>query len=115
MAVDVPPWRFDLLVRDALDALPRDLVAAMDNVAIQIRDADPDDPDLLGLYDGTPLTERGDGSLTMPDVIWIHRLPICAMCNSVDEVADEVRITVVHEIAHHVGIDDDRLDELGWA
>jgi predicted Zn-dependent protease with MMP-like domain len=115
MAIDVPPWRFDLLVRDALDTLPAELAAAMDNVAIQVRDEDPDEPDLLGLYDGTPLTERGDYTHVTPDVIWIYRLPICDMCASFDEVVEEVRVTVIHEIAHHFGIDDHRLDELGWA
>ena len=115
MAVDVPPWKFDRLVRDALDALPEELGRAMENVAVQVRDEDPDDPELLGLYEGTPLTERGDYTHTLPDVIFIYRLPICDMCETEDEVVDEVRITVIHEIAHHFGIDDDRLDELGWA
>lgn len=115
MSVDVPPWRFDLLVRDAISALPPELARAMDNVAIQIRDCDPEDPDLLGLYDGTPLTDREAYTNVIPDVIWIYRDPICDMCDTLEDVVDEVRITVIHEIAHHFGIDDDRLDELGWA
>lgn len=115
MPIDVPPWQFDRLVRDALDALPARLARAMDNVAVQVRDEHPDEPDLLGLYDGIPLTERGDYSFATPDVIWIYRLPICEMCSDFDEVVDEVRITVIHEIAHHFGIEDDRLDELGWS
>jgi len=70
---------------------------------------------LLGLYEGTPLTERGDGwALALPDRITIFRRPILAMCASRDEVVREVRVTVIHEIAHHFGIDDDRLHELGW-
>ncbi len=113
--VEVAPYRFERLVRDAIDLLPPDLVAALDNVVIQVRDRHPDDPGLLGLYEGTPLTERGDYSGVLPDVIWIYRLAICAMCRDHDEVVDEVRITVLHELAHHFGIDDDRLDELGWA
>lgn len=114
MGVDVAPWKFEKLVRDALDSLPDELAQAMDNVVVQVRDADPDEPDLLGLYDGIPLTERGDYSNVLPDVIYIYRLPICDMCETEDEVVDEVRITVIHEIAHHFGIDDDRLTELGW-
>ena len=113
--VDVPPWRFELLVRRAVADIPAQLRAAMDNVIVRVEDAHPDDPDLLGLYDGVPLTERGDYSMALPDVITIYREPLCAMCESDDEVVDEVRITVVHEIAHHFGIDDHRLDELGWA
>ncbi len=112
---DVPPWRFDGLVRDAIATLPDELRAAMDNVVVRIDDAHPDDPDLLGEYVGVPLTERDDYSLALPDVITIYRDAICAMCATDDEVVEEVRITVIHEIAHHFGIDDDRLDELGWS
>jgi predicted Zn-dependent protease with MMP-like domain len=112
--VNVPRYRFEKLVRDALDGLPPHLSAAMDNVVIQIEDRHPDEPDLLGLYDGVPLTERGDGSLLLPDVIWIYRLALCELCEDEDHLADEVRVTVVHEVAHHFGIDDDRLIELGW-
>ena len=76
----------------------------------------PDDPDLLGVYDGTPLTERGQGyTMALPDRITIFRDPTLRMCESEEEVVEEVRITVVHEIAHHFGIDDDRLHELGYA
>jgi predicted Zn-dependent protease with MMP-like domain len=113
--IDVPPWRFERLVREALDSLPEELRAAMDNVVVRVEDSHPDEPDLLGLYDGIPLTERDDYSMALPDVITIYRAAICAMCDSDDEVVDEVRITVIHEIAHHFGIDDDRLDELGWS
>ena len=77
---------------------------------------DSDDPDLLGHYEGVPLTERHDyGGMVMPDRIVIFRRPICAMCDSEEEVVQEVLVTVVHELAHHFGIDDDRLDELGWS
>lgn len=113
--VEIAPYRFERLVRDAIDLLPGDLAAAMDNVAIQIRDRHPEHEGLLGLYEGTPLTERGDYSGFLPDVIWIYRLAICEMCQDSAEVVDEVRITVLHELAHHFGIDDDRLDELGWS
>jgi predicted Zn-dependent protease with MMP-like domain len=113
--VEIPPDRFEQLVADALDSLPTELGQAMDNVAVMVED-DPPEEGLFGLYEGTPLTERDDyGGLAAPDVITIYRNPICAFACSEDEVVDEVRTTVIHEIAHHFGIDDDRLDELGWA
>ena len=109
--------RFEELVTAAMDAVPAELSALVDNCVVLVEDDPPaDDPDLLGVYDGTPLTERG-GSYTMalPDRITIFRRPTLEMCGSEDEVVDEVRITVVHEIAHHFGIDDDRLHDLGYA
>jgi predicted Zn-dependent protease with MMP-like domain len=115
--VVVPPERFEELVGDALDQLPPDLAARMENVAVVVLDRGRSRR-LLGLYEGVPLTARGDSygiGGAMPDRITIYRLPICAMCRSEDEVVDQVRITVVHEVAHHFGIDDDRLAELGWA
>lgn len=106
--------RFEELVGEALDLLPDELFDAMDNVAFVVDDGE--DPDLLGLYDGVPLTERGlDYTAVMPDRIFIFRNAICGICETEDEVVEEVRITVLHEVAHHFGIDDDRLDELGWA
>jgi predicted Zn-dependent protease with MMP-like domain len=107
---------FEGLVAAALDGVPAELAALVDNCVMLVEDEPPeDDPDLLGLYDGTPLTERGQGySLVLPDRITIFRNPILAMCDSPEEVVEEVRITVVHEIAHHFGIDDDRLHELGY-
>jgi predicted Zn-dependent protease with MMP-like domain len=111
----ISPARFEQLVADALDSLPEDLGRAMQNVAVVVEDEPPEDG-LFGLYEGTPLTEREDyGGLAVPDVITIYRDPICAFAMSEAEVVDEVRTTVIHEIAHHFGIDDDRLDELGWA
>ena len=110
----VDPNTFERLVVDALDSLPPQLGALMDNVALLIEDRG-EDPEVLGLYDGIPLTEREDyGGFALPDRIMIYRLPICEMCSSLDEIRREVAITVVHEIAHHFGIDDDRLTELGW-
>jgi predicted Zn-dependent protease with MMP-like domain len=109
--------RFEELVTSAMDDVPAELAALVDNCVVLVEDDPPaDDPDLLGVYDGTPLTER-DGSYTMalPDRITIFRRPTLEMCESEEEVVDEVRITVVHEIAHHFGIDDDRLHELGYA
>ena len=108
---------FEELVSDALDQVPPQLAAQMDNVAVFVEDDAPaDDPHLLGLYDGVPLTERdfmwGAGSL--PDRVTIFRNPILAICDTEEDVVREVLITVVHEIAHHFGIDDERLHELGW-
>lgn len=114
--VEVPQQRFEELVVEALDGLPEDLGRAMRNVAIFVEDEHPDDPHLLGLYEGVPLTERGEwyGGV-LPDRITIYRLPICRGADSDAEVVDEVRVTVIHEIAHHFGISDERLHELGWA
>jgi len=116
--VHVAPERFEDLVADALDEIPEELGALMENVAVLVVD-DPPEPGLLGRYDGVPLTERGDGYgcygyLPMPDRIEIYRRPLCLMCRTEAEVVEQVRITVVHEVAHHFGIEDDRLDELGW-
>jgi predicted Zn-dependent protease with MMP-like domain len=106
--------RFNELVSEALDAIPDPLWDLMDNVAVFVEDA-ADDPTLLGLYEGIPLTERGEyGGLAMPDRITIYRLAICAICENEQDVVAEVGVTVVHEIAHHFGIEDDRLHELGW-
>jgi len=108
--------RFDDLVSDALDLIPAQLAGAIDNVVILVEDRNPDEPDLLGLYEGVALTERDSfyaGAL--PDTVTIYREALLEMCDTETEVVDEVAITVIHEIAHHFGIDDDRLHELGWA
>lgn len=107
---------FEDAVADALDAVPAELARLMDNVVVLVEDdPPPDDPDLLGLYEGTPLTERDDGwAGSLPDRITIFRNPTLDLCDTVEDVVEEVRVTVVHEIAHHFGIDDDRLHELGW-
>jgi len=109
--------RFEELVAAALDEVPAELSALMDNCVVLVEDDPPEhDPDLLGVYVGTPLTSRDQGyTMALPDRITIFRNPTLAMCSSTDEVVAEVRITVVHEIAHHFGIDDERLHELGYA
>ncbi|HEX6970069.1 MAG TPA: metallopeptidase family protein [Micromonosporaceae bacterium] len=109
--------RFEQLVAEALDEVPEELLALMDNVVVLVEDDPPaDDPGLLGLYEGHALTERGwDYSGVLPDRILIFRNPILQICDSEDDVVEEVAITVVHEIAHHFGIDDERLHDLGWA
>lgn len=112
--VGVSRERFEELVAEALDTIPSELTSVMSNVVVVVVD-DPSEPGLLGLYTGVPLTERGDWySGVLPDHIEIYRNPICQICDTEDDVVSEVRITVVHEIAHHFGISDDRLHELGW-
>lgn len=108
---------FEAAVDDALDAVPEQLLDLVDNVVILVEDDAPEgDPELLGLYDGVSLTDRGAdwGMGELPDRIFIFRNPTLAICETPQEVRDEVAITVVHEIAHHFGIDDERLHELGW-
>lgn len=122
MAFEMDDDAFADAVERALDDIPPRLRDMMDNVAVFIEDRyEPgphEDPDtvLLGLYDGVPLTERGMdwGEVPMPDRIFIYQEPLLEMCDSEEEVIDEVTITVVHEIAHHFGIDDAKLHELGW-
>jgi predicted Zn-dependent protease with MMP-like domain len=107
--------RFDELVADALDLIPGQFATAMDNVVVLVEDIDPANPTLLGLYHGVALTERTShyGGV-LPDRITIYREPILAICRDEQDVVEEVAITVIHEVAHHFGIDDDRLHELGW-
>lgn len=119
--------RFERLVVRALRRLPPDVRAMLDNIDIVIEDeptleqlgADgvlEDDSELFGLYEGTPLTARGsDYSMVLPDKITIFRRPIERSCATPEEMAEEVRITVIHELAHHFGIEEDRIAELGWA
>ncbi len=104
---------FEQLVGEALDTLPDELGQLLDNVVILVEDEHPEE-DLLGLYEGLPLTEREFSDTLMPDRITIYRLPLCEESADIDELRDEVTITVVHEIAHHFGIDDEALHELGW-
>ena len=118
---------FEDVVGDALDQIPADLTEAMDNVVVLIQD-EPDPemltdedydeagrPTLLGLYDGVPLTERDEGwSMVLPDRILIFRGPLERWCTSRKELVEEITVTVIHEVAHHFGIPDERLHELGW-
>ncbi|WP_147680965.1 metallopeptidase family protein [Actinomyces ruminicola] len=118
---------FESAVADALDTIPAELAAQMDNVVVLVQDepdpemlsdADFDDdgqPTLLGLYDGVPLTERDAGwSLVLPDRILIFQGPLQRWCDSRQELVEQVAVTVIHEVAHHFGISDARLHELGW-
>jgi len=114
--VEMSRERFEELVAEALDQVPEELLNLMNNVVILVEDESPEDgPELLGLYEGHALTTRGwDYSGVLPDRILIFRNPILRICDSEEDVIEEVAITVVHEIAHHFGIDDHRLHELGW-
>ena len=114
--IEIDEDAFGQLVEEALDSIPPELGRLMRNVAVVVEDYGGS-PNLLGLYHGVPLTSRSPTTYggVLPDRISIYRLPILRRCNTPEEVANQVRITVVHEVAHHFGIDDDRLDELGWA
>jgi predicted Zn-dependent protease with MMP-like domain len=111
------PAEFDARVQEALDEVPEELMAMLDNVVFLVEDEPPaDDPDLLGVYEGVPLTERGDAwaAGALPDRIVLFRGPLTRMCVDDDELTEEIAVTVVHEIAHHFGIDDAALHDLGW-
>ncbi|MFC7493184.1 MULTISPECIES: metallopeptidase family protein [unclassified Nocardioides] len=118
MPVEMSPEDFDALVDRALDGIPDEIAALVRNVVVLVEaeppEGEPDD--LLGLYDGVALTERWGGAMMdLPDRIFVFRNPLLDMCDSVEQLEDEVRITVVHEVAHHFGIDDRRLHDLGYA
>ena len=107
--------RFEELVEEALDQIPAPLAREMDNVVVLVEDRNDDDPELLGLYEGIALTERtSDYAGVLPDRITVYREAILDVCDDEDDVVHEVAVTVVHEVAHHFGIDEDRLHELGW-
>lgn len=111
--VDLSPERFADLVADALDGIPEELGRYMDNVNVFVNDTSPPGR-LFGYYEGIPLTNREQyGGMVMPDRITIYRQTICAACRDEDEVVEQVRITVVHEVAHHFGIGEERLHALG--
>ena len=101
-------------VKAALDSLPPNLAAALENVAVVVEDEHPDDPDLYGLYEGTPLPDRGDMAGALPDRITIFRLPLEDEFPDPQELEREIRITVLHELGHYFGLDEDRLAELGY-
>ncbi len=113
--VEVEREAFEALVGDALDSIPEELARLIDNVVVEVVD-EPRQRGLLGLYVGVPLTRRDSSysGMVMPDRIEIYRGPICRRARSEEQVREQVRITVVHEVAHHFGIGDDRLRELGW-
>jgi predicted Zn-dependent protease with MMP-like domain len=111
--IALPRYRFERLVAEALDDLPEELLPVLENVVVRVEERNPDDPDLLGLYEGVPHTERTGHE--GPDVVSIYRLALCEACDDEDDLAEEIYVTVIHELAHAAGIEDARLDELGWA
>ena len=113
--IDIDPDRFEEMVAEAMDGLPARFRQQISNVAILV-EHNPGPRGLLGLYEGIPLTSRTTTQYNgaLPDRITIYRLAICAICRTEDEVAEQVRRTVIHEVGHYFGIDDDRLHELGW-
>lgn len=108
------PSEFEEHVADALDALPPELAAGFSNVVVVVEDENDEEPDLLGLYEGIALTEREHYTGALPDRISLYRIPLCLMAEDLDHLIEEIQVTVVHEFAHHVGIDDERLHDLGW-
>ena len=105
---------FDDHVRAALDELPPHLAAALRNVAVVVEDENPEEPDLFGLYHGVPLPERGDMAGVLPDNIAIYRIPLEESFSDPRELHEEIRITVLHELAHYFGLDEDRIADLGY-
>jgi predicted Zn-dependent protease with MMP-like domain len=110
----VSPQEFEELVADALDQLPPEVAARFANVVVVVEHEHPDDPDLLGLYEGVPLTERESYSGVLPDRISLYRIPLCLLAEDLDDLVHEIGVTVVHEFGHHMGLDEDRLHGLGW-
>ncbi|MGO4594059.1 metallopeptidase family protein [Leifsonia sp. 2TAF2] len=117
MTLDIGVDAFERIVTDELDLLPDEMVDGLDNVVFVVEDRPEDGSlDLLGLYEGVALTERDTyGFGEMPDRIVLYREPLLAISADEDELRDEIHVTLVHEIAHYYGIDDERLHDLGWA
>lgn len=108
--------QFEQLVVEALDALPDDMVAGLENVVFLVEEHPPPGDDILGVYDGVALTERGDyGYGELPDRIVVYRQPLIDICETLEQLREEIHVTLVHEIAHYYGFDDAQLHELGWA
>jgi predicted Zn-dependent protease with MMP-like domain len=105
---------FEDHVRAALDTLPPHIGSALRNVVVVVEDENREDPDLFGLYQGVPLPERGDDTGLLPDTISIYRIPLEESFPDPEELRDEIRITVLHELAHYFGLDEDRIADLGY-
>lgn len=114
--VELSEQEFEELVGRALDRIPEEFLDLIENCVIAIEeDSPPEQPPMLGLYEGVAITERGVYAGAIPDVITLYQRPLQQICHTVEELEHEVFITVVHEIGHYFGIDDDRLHELDWA
>jgi len=105
---------FDDHVRAALDELPPHIAAALENIAVVVEDENPEDPDLFGLYHGVPLPERGDMGGVLPDKISVYRIPLEESFPDPGDLREEIRITVLHELGHYFGLDEERIAELGY-
>ena len=105
---------FEEHVRNALDSLPPELARRLANLAVVVEDENPDDPDLLGLYDGVPLPARAGPPPSLPDKITIYRRPLEEAFPDPEQLEREIRVTVLHELAHYFGVDEERLAELGY-
>ena len=112
--VEITADEFEALVNDELDALPPEMLDGLDNVVIMIEDEPEDGSDLLGVYEGLALTERDAYAGVLPDRIILFSGPLTRMCDDRDDLAEEIHITLVHEIAHFYGIEEDQLHALGW-
>ena len=114
--IELTPQAFEELVAEAMDEIPEPFASMLDNVQIVVEDEPEGGEDLFGLYQGIPQTERDGGyTFVMPDKITIFRGPLQRACEDEDDLYDEIAVTIVHEVAHHFGISDERLEELGWA
>lgn len=113
--MDLDEAAFEALVVAELDHLPDEMVDGLDNVIFVVEDRNASDPTMLGLYEGFAITDRGQyGFGELPDRIILYRLALLDLCEDLDQLRDEIHITLVHEIAHYYGIEEDRLHELGW-
>jgi predicted Zn-dependent protease with MMP-like domain len=110
----VSPDEFEDLVAEALDSLPPEITAHFRNVAVMVEHESDRDPDLLGLYEGVPLTERGNYGGVLPDRITLYRIPLCLHAQDLDDLVREIAITVAHEFGHHMGMSESHLHDLGW-
>lgn len=111
----IEPAAFEAIVEESLDEVPEELMAMLDNVVFLVEDEHPEE-DLLGIYEGVAITDRGQyGFGELPDRIMVYRMPHLETAETIEELRAEVRTTIVHEIAHFYGIDDEQLHELGWA
>jgi predicted Zn-dependent protease with MMP-like domain len=106
---------FEEHVERALGSLPPELRRAVRNLELSVEDEHPDDPDLFGLYEGVPLPERDDWAGSLPDRIRIFRRPLVESFPDPAELEEEIRITVLHELAHYFGLDEDQLENLGYS
>nr|WP_120491602.1 metallopeptidase family protein [Corynebacterium lactis] len=113
--VHVSPERFDELVDAAIDRIPQEFFDQLDQVVIQVRPFNPDEPTLLGLYEGVPLTERTADHWGPPDIISLYSDMLCRISPDEEELVEQIRVTLLHEVGHFFGLDEDDLDRLGYA